>query len=374
MRKAPAYAEIYNDLDGDVVNLFRLLRSEEAPRLLEQLELTPFSRAEFEASYTPAETSLERARKLVVRSFMGFGSDAPNIELRTGFRAQSPLSGRSPEKDWRNYPDALRLIIDRLRNVVVECRPAIEVMRRNDAPDTLHYVDPPYMPETRSIKSGRGRLKYHAYAHELDVGGAYRVAPGAARSRWHGRSLRLSVTTLRARAERLATRRGRSARRWRPPSHGSPLAQSLLLIRSRSGSRGRDTICRYGGANSMTHYRNPLSQQQINDARRRLEDGERMAHIARRLHVRADWLKGLIDTEHAEKRRRERRESARRSRKKQAKLPPILHPAVREPRVEVPQDVLFELKRAHARPQSVSAFLLGDPLPGRSALDRMQQQ
>jgi DNA adenine methylase len=171
MRKAPAYAEIYNDLDGDVVNLFRLLRSEEAPRLLEQLELTPFSRAEFEASYTPAETSLERARKLVVRSFMGFGSDAPNIELRTGFRAQSPLSGRSPEKDWRNYPDALRLIIDRLRNVVVECRPAIEVMRRNDAPDTLHYVDPPYMPETRSIKSGRGRLKYHAYAHELDVGG-----------------------------------------------------------------------------------------------------------------------------------------------------------------------------------------------------------
>lgn len=123
----------------------------------------------------------------------------------------------------------------------------------------------------------------------------------------------------------------------------------------------------------MTHFRNPLSQQQIRDARRRLEDGERMAHIARRLRVRPDWLKCLIDPEHGAKRRRERREAARARRGREAKLPPVLHPEVRDGRGVVPPDVHWEFRRAHySRAQTVSAFLLGDPLPGRSALDRMQ--
>lgn len=168
VRKAPSFSEVYNDLDGEVVNLFQVLRRpEDAARLIELLRLTPFARGEFESSYEDIDEPIERARRLVVRSFMGFGSDAPNKDLRTGFRAQSSQSGRSPEKDWLNYPDALAITVNRLRSVVVERRPAIEIITKNDAADTLHYVDPPYMPETRSAKSGRGRLKYHAYAHEM---------------------------------------------------------------------------------------------------------------------------------------------------------------------------------------------------------------
>lgn len=167
VRKPVSFSEVYNDLDGEVVNLFQVLRSPDAGRLIELLKLTPFARAEFESSYEDTDDAVERARRLVVRSFMGFGSDAPNKDLRTGFRAQSPQSGRSPEKDWLNYPEALAVTVSRLRGVVVERRPAIDVISKNDAADTLHYVDPPYMPETRSTKSGRGRLKYHAYAHEM---------------------------------------------------------------------------------------------------------------------------------------------------------------------------------------------------------------
>lgn len=168
IRKTPSFSEIYNDLDGEAVNLFQVLRDPNAAgRLIELLELTPFARAEFEAAYEETEDPVERARRLVVRSFMGFGSDAPNRDLRTGFRAQSPASGRSPEKDWFNYPQALAVTAARLREVVIERRPAIDVIVKNDAGDTLHYLDPPYMPETRSAKSGRGRLKYHAYAHEM---------------------------------------------------------------------------------------------------------------------------------------------------------------------------------------------------------------
>lgn len=48
-----------------------------------------------------------------------------------------------------NYPKALREIIKRLRGVVIENRPAIQVIQKHDGPETLHYVDPPYVAETR---------------------------------------------------------------------------------------------------------------------------------------------------------------------------------------------------------------------------------
>jgi len=75
LRKPRAYAEVYNDLDGDVVNLFRVLRDAQAgARLIAQLQLTPFAREEFLAAYEPADDPVERARRLVARSFMAFGT------------------------------------------------------------------------------------------------------------------------------------------------------------------------------------------------------------------------------------------------------------------------------------------------------------
>lgn len=168
LRKPRSYAEVYNDLDESVVNLFRVLRDPElAERLVTALKLTPFARAEFFASYAPSDDPVEEARRLVVRAFMGFGSDGHNRAVRTGFRASSNRSGTTPAHDWVNYPDALAMTIARLRGVVVENRPAIEIMRQHDSPTTLHYVDPPYLPATRSNKSRRGKIRYHAYTHEM---------------------------------------------------------------------------------------------------------------------------------------------------------------------------------------------------------------
>jgi DNA adenine methylase len=158
VRKPRSYAEVYNDLDVDVVNLFRVLRSDRAMELVEALRLTPFSREDFALAYDQADCDVERARRLVVRSFMGFGS---NGHARvTGFRANSNRSGTTPAHDWANYPDALAAVIGRLRGVVIENRDALAIMAAHDGPETLHYVDPPYVFETRSDLS-------KDYAHEL---------------------------------------------------------------------------------------------------------------------------------------------------------------------------------------------------------------
>lgn len=167
MRKDRSYGEVYNDLDEDVVNLFDVLRSADAGRLIELLRLTPFARLDFELAYQETEDPVERARRLIVRSFMGFGSDGHNRKVRTGFRANSNRSGTTPAHDWVNLGEAYSAVIERLAGVVVECRPAIDVMKQHDGPATLHYVDPPYMPATRSQKSRRSGVRYHAYAHEM---------------------------------------------------------------------------------------------------------------------------------------------------------------------------------------------------------------
>lgn len=159
LRKPRAYAEVYNDLDGEICNLFMVAR-DRGEELRRALELTPFARDEFLLSWKATDDELERARRMVVRAFMGFGSAAATLgrgasevigggAAPTGFRANSSRSGTTPARDWQNYPEALPAIIRRLQGVVIENRDAISVMRQHDSEQTLHYVDPPYVASTR---------------------------------------------------------------------------------------------------------------------------------------------------------------------------------------------------------------------------------
>lgn len=166
-RKPRAEAEVWNDLDGELVNLFTVMRDPAAAaELIRLLRLTPFARDEFNAAYFPAATAVERARQLIVRSFMGHGSDGASGQYRTGFRANSNRSGSTPAVDWINLPDSLDLAVERLRGVVIENRPAIDVMRAHDSDVTLFYVDPPYLAETRK-RANRRADNGGVYRHEL---------------------------------------------------------------------------------------------------------------------------------------------------------------------------------------------------------------
>lgn len=170
LRKPRSYAEIYNDLDDDIVGLFRVLQNPDTERrLIELLRVTPFARREFEIAYDPCDDPIERARRLIIRSFMGFGSNAHAATGRghqsTGFRSSVTRSGTTPAHDWRNLPDALPAVAERFRGVTVEHRDAMIILPRHDSPETLHYVDPPYVHETRShFKGGKS-----AYKHEMDA-------------------------------------------------------------------------------------------------------------------------------------------------------------------------------------------------------------
>lgn len=169
LRKSRSYAEVYNDLDEEVVGLFRVLRDPQQAKVLQDLlVVTPFARSEFRAAYEPSSDPVEQARRLIARSFMGFGSNAHSAAGKghrsTGFRSNSTRSGTTPALDWRNYPEALDAIVDRLRGVVIEMRDAREVMLRHDAADTLHYVDPPYVHATRSARGTDGSGMYR---HEM---------------------------------------------------------------------------------------------------------------------------------------------------------------------------------------------------------------
>lgn len=156
--KAPSFAEVYNDLNGDVVNFFRVLR-EHPDALLRAIELTPYSRREYldARRIEPKDNEIERARKFYVLTSQGRGR--AGAAEPGGWRFMSRATRfRTPAQDWHEH-EHLWLIVQRLKRVQIESDDAATVIRRYDGPGTLFYVDPPY------VSSTRGR---HLYQIDMD--------------------------------------------------------------------------------------------------------------------------------------------------------------------------------------------------------------
>lgn len=153
-RKEPSPIEVLNDLNGDLVNFFAVLRSQtdELVRLIDQ---TPFSRLEYQRSFEPCEDALEQARRFYVRcwqSFRGGGASEP-----TSWSYRVDETNRSSSKSWSRL-DGLLKGARRLKNAQLEYDDAMQVIERFDTPKTLFYLDPPYVMATRNRK---GNLYVH---------------------------------------------------------------------------------------------------------------------------------------------------------------------------------------------------------------------
>lgn len=164
INREPAPVETYNDIDGEVVNFFRVLR-EDPEGLTRLIALTPFSREEFYVAVNDPSRGvarLERARRFYVRA----------RQARTGL-AQTATLGRWANckntsragmsgviSRWFGGIEVLSDIGTRLLRVQIENRPATDVIRLYDSPDTLFYCDPPYLHETRGDSK--------AYGFEMD--------------------------------------------------------------------------------------------------------------------------------------------------------------------------------------------------------------
>lgn len=156
INRLPAPVETYNDIDTELVNFFKTLR-DDGPELMRAIGLTPFSREELirACECEPGLSERERARRFFVRA----------RQTRTGL-AQRSSEGRwahcvltsragmaGAVSRWLGSVDGLAEITLRLQRVQIENAPALDVIRRYDTPDTLFYLDPPYVHSSRGDTS-----------------------------------------------------------------------------------------------------------------------------------------------------------------------------------------------------------------------------
>jgi len=168
LRKPRARTEIYNDLDGEITTLFRVLRTpHDAARLAELLELTPYSRDEYFACQERSTDPVEASRRMIARSFMSQSSKG--VHQASGFDTRINPDGYCSRVGSLNaMPDVVRDCVGRLRKVVVENADAIPLIARFDRADCLIYCDPPYIPRAPD----RGIF----YRHEMTEPGHRRLA------------------------------------------------------------------------------------------------------------------------------------------------------------------------------------------------------
>jgi DNA adenine methylase len=161
LRKPRSKVEVYNDLDDEVVGIFRVLQDAVHCReLVRLLKRTPYARREFEMAFLASSDPVERTRRAIIRAYMSFHHEALFNSRKTTFSdARHRKSGNCCKAhEWSSYPRHLASVCRRLRGVLIEHRDALDVIRVQDTPDALFFVDPPYLHATRSHSSYRHEM------------------------------------------------------------------------------------------------------------------------------------------------------------------------------------------------------------------------
>ena len=167
--KPPSEFEVYNDIDGELVNFFRVLRDKEKfQRFYEKVCLTPYSREEYNycrGVLYETEDPVERAYRFYVVARQSFGGDFAHS---WGFNVKTIRRGMPcVVSKWLSGIEMLPEIHKRVMTVLIENLPALECMEKYGSAweynESFIVVDPPYLPSTR--KSGKYRFDMSEQEH-----------------------------------------------------------------------------------------------------------------------------------------------------------------------------------------------------------------
>lgn len=150
LNKERSEVEVYNDLDGALVNLFEVVRGNESFEEFRQLlDYTPYSRAEFAKCL-----SFEGIQDPVRRAVAFYVSINQSISGKRLARASEWSRGRMDNlaERWYQRHEKLAAIHERIKHVQIECRDALDILEEWDTAGTTFYCDPPYILETRTSK------------------------------------------------------------------------------------------------------------------------------------------------------------------------------------------------------------------------------
>lgn len=143
--KRPSGTETINDIDSNIVNLFRVVR-ESADELAKLIEMTPYSREELELCKDISGNDIERARRFLVRVWQSYGG---KTYCNTSWAHDRTNTVFRP-KYWGKLPDRLVDTVERIRMAQIENMNALELIEMYNRENTLLYVDPPYLKSTRT--------------------------------------------------------------------------------------------------------------------------------------------------------------------------------------------------------------------------------
>lgn len=159
--------ETVNDLNDDVVNLFQVIQQDPAP-LSEKLFLTPYSRRIYDKSWeAEPKDEVDKALNFIIRSLMSHGFR--NFE-KSGWKRD--VNGRERAyavKHWNELPDLIQDVALRLKEVQIECRPALDLITEYDRENVCMYIDPPYVLSTRARKQYTVEMEDDDHIELLDV-------------------------------------------------------------------------------------------------------------------------------------------------------------------------------------------------------------
>ena len=149
-RKEKSELEVYNDLHSGLYLFFKLLR-ENNKEFIRRLSLTPYSREEFENSkrWMYEDDEIEKARKFYVRTMQSVASNGGWCYAKSKSRRGMC---QSVSRWLGNIEENLSGAIERLKEVQIENLDVLDLIKKYDKEDTLFYLDPPYVPETRKQK------------------------------------------------------------------------------------------------------------------------------------------------------------------------------------------------------------------------------